>query len=174
MSAQVEEDRPEGAHSSADEEVYRYGPFYRTLAYGAVAIGVFVFASAVLVAITSGLADVNWGAYAGAVAGLVGVGISFPTLLSELHLTADRLRKEWPLRPSREVRLRDVSRVFIGGSSVELYVSPGADPALTFDRKVRGSEDLIETLVGHLPASAGVDHPSGEMDELLEDRFATE
>ena len=168
MSAQVEEDRPEGAHSSADEEVYRYGPFYRALAYGAVGIAILVLASVGMVVATKGLSEVDWGAYAGAAAGIVGIGVSFPVLLSELHLTADRLRKEWPLRSTQEVRLSDVCRVFIGGSSVEVYVTPGADPALAFDRKIRGSEDLIETLVARLPASAEVDHPSGELDGRLE------
>ena len=168
MSAQVEEDRLEGAHRSADEEVYRYGPFYRALAYGAVGIAILVLASVGMVVATKGLSEVDWGAYAGAAAGIVGIGVSFPVLLSELHLTADRLRKEWPLRSTQEVRLSDVCRVFIGGSSVEVYVTPGADPALAFDRKIRGSEDLIENLVGRLPASAEIDHPSGELDGRLE------
>jgi len=153
---------------SDEKKVYRYGSLYRGLAYGAVGIAVLVLASAGMVAATEGLSEVNWGACAGAAAGIVGIGVSFPVLLSELHLTADRLRKEWPFRADQEVRLGEVRRVFVGGTSVEVYVSSDADPALAFDRKVHESDELIENLVGRLPASAEVDHPSGELTKQLE------
>jgi hypothetical protein len=124
-----------------------------------------------LVVVTSGLADVSSGAYTGLAVGLLGAFTSAPELLSELSLTEDRLRKEWPLRSNREVCLHDVRRVFIGGVSVELYVDSDHDPALTFNRNVQDGDDLIEKLVGRLPASARVDHPSGELSERLGERW---
>jgi hypothetical protein len=113
----------------------------------------------------------NWVAHAGVAAGLAGSCAAIPSLLSELHLTENRLRKEWPLRANREVYFDEVDRVFVGGASVELYVASGADPALTFDRKIRGGDELIEKLVRRLPASAEVDHPSGELQERLGERL---
>jgi len=154
-----------------DAEVYRYGRPYRWLAYGTGGVVVLMLVSVVLFAVTSGLADVNWGAYTGLAVGLLAAATSAPELLSGLCLTADRLRKEWPLRSNQEVYLDDVHRVFIGGVSVELYVDSDHDPVLTFNRNVQDSDDLIEKLVGRLPASAQVDHPSGELSERLGNRW---
>ncbi len=149
-------------------EVYRHGPLYRWGAYataGIVVLSVLAISGRMVI---KGLSGMNWGAYAGAVAGLVGAAVSVPSLLSELYLTEDRLREERPLRANREVYFDEVHRVFVGGASVELYSSSDADPALTFHRKIQGSDDLIVKLVGRLPASAEVDHPSGELDGRLE------
>lgn len=154
---------------SGNVEVYRYGPLYRWGAYGTAGIVVLSLIAISGTAVIKGLSEMNWGAYAGAVAGLVGTATSVPTLLSELYLTKDRLLKERPLRADQEVHLDEVRRVFVGGASVELYVSSGADAALTFDRKVQGGDDLIEKLVGRLPVSAEVDHPSGELKGRLAD-----
>ncbi len=152
----------------SDVEVYRYGIPYRWLACGTGGLVLLAVGAVGWVAVTGGLSEVNWGAYAGLATALVCGVTSVPTLLSELHLTEDRLRKTGPLRAGQEVRLDEVRRVFIGGASVELYSSSDVDPALTFHRKIQGSDDLIEKLVGRLPASAEIDHPSGELDGRLE------
>ncbi|WP_263785676.1 hypothetical protein [Salinibacter grassmerensis] len=154
-----------------DAEVYRYGRPYRWLAYSAVGVTALSLCAVIWALFTTGGADVNWGAYAGLAGGLGGAAATAPVLLSELYLTEDRLRKEWSLRPNREVCLHDVRRVFIGGVSVELYVDSDHDPDLTFNRNVQDGDDLIEKLVGRLPASARVDHPSGELSERLGERW---
>lgn len=77
-----------------------------------------------------------------------------------------------PLWTETEVSFDEVRHVFIGGASVELYVGSDDQPALTFNRDVPGSDDLIEKMVAHLPASAQVDHPSGELSGRLGDRSA--
>ena len=152
----------------SDVEVYRYGMPYRWLAYGTGGLVLLAVGAVGWVAVTGGRSEVNWGAYAGLATALVCGVTSVPTLLSELHLTEDRLRKTGPLRAGQEVRLDEVRRVFIGGASVEVYSSSDVDPALTFHRKIQGSDDLIAKLVGCLPASAEIDHPSGELDGRLE------
>jgi hypothetical protein len=167
MSSRTSDNDARSSRSS-DTEVYRYGPLYRWGATGTAGIVVLSVLAISGTMVIKGLSGMNWGAYAGAVAGMVGAAVSVPSLLSELHLTENRLRKKWPLRANREACFGEVDRVFIGGSSVAVYVTPGADPVLTWDRKIRGSEDLIEKLVRRLPASAEVDHPSGELDERLE------
>jgi hypothetical protein len=154
-----------------DVEVYRYGMPYRWLAYGTGGLVVLAVVAVGWVGVTGGLSEVNWGAYAGVGTALVCAATSVPILLAELYLTEDRLQKTSPLRAEREVPLDEVRRVFIGGASVELYVSSDADPALTFHRKIQGSDDLIVKLVGCLPASATVDHPSGEMSDRLAERL---
>ncbi|MEF8796619.1 MAG: hypothetical protein V5A22_09225 [Salinivenus sp.] len=53
--------------------------------------------------------------------------------------------------------------MFIGGGSVQIYASPGPNPDLEFQRKLRGGDDLIETLVGRLPPGTEIEHPSGEL-----------
>jgi len=146
-----------------DVEVYRYGMPYRWLAYGTAGIVVLSVLAVSGTVVIKGLSGMDWGAYAGAVAGLVGAAVSVPSLLSELYLTEDRLRKEHPLWANREVYFDEVHRVFVGGASVELYSSSDVDPALTFHRKIQGSDELIVKLVGCLPDSATVDHPSGEL-----------
>jgi hypothetical protein len=169
MSARTEDRYTEGPGRSetSNEAVYRYGRPYRWGAYGTgglVVLSVLAVSGAVVI---KGLSGMDWGAYAGAVAGLASASVSVPSLLSELYLTEDRLRKEHPLWANREVYLDAVHRVFVGGASVELYSSSDADPALTFHRKIQGSDDLIVKLVGRLPASAQVDHPSGELSDRL-------
>jgi hypothetical protein len=156
---------------SDEAEVYRYGPLYRWGAYGTGGLVVLAVVAVGWVIVTAGLSQVNWGAYAGVATGVVCAATSVPTLLAELYLTEDRLRKVRPLRVDQKVRLDKVRRVFIGGASVELYVSSDTDPALTFHRKIRESDDLIERLVGRLPPSAEVDHPSGEMKGRLGKRL---
>ncbi|WP_263834764.1 hypothetical protein [Salinibacter sp.] len=155
-------------HSFEHTEVYRHRPLYRWGAYGTagiVALSVLAISGTMVI---KGLSGTNWGAYTGAIAGLIGAAVSVPSLLAELSLTEDRLRKERPLRAGREVSFEEVRRVFIGGVSVEIYVDADHEPALTFHRHVQDSDDLIEKLVARLPASAEIDHPSGELDGRLE------
>lgn len=158
--------------SRAEEaEVYRYGPLYRWGAYGTASLVVLAVIAAGWAILTAGPSQVNWGAYAGLATGLICATTSVPTLLTELYLTEDRLRKKKPLSTDQNIRLDEVGRVFIGGASVELYVSSDTDPDITFHRKIRGGDGLIRKLVGRLPDSAAVDHPSGELEGQLGDRL---
>jgi hypothetical protein len=156
---------------SDEAEVYRYGPFYRWVAYGTGGLVVLAIIVVGWAVVTAGLSQVNWGAYAGIATGLVCAVTSVPTLLREFSLTGERIRADGPLWTSQEVRLDAVRRVFVGGTSVEVYAAADHTPALRFHRRVQGGEDLIETLVARLPSSARVDHPSGELSDRLGDRL---
>jgi hypothetical protein len=86
-----------------------------------------------------------------------------PEIVSTFRLTEDQLRQERPLRADKEVFLREIRRLFIGGHSVEVYTSPGSKPDLEFERKLQGGDELIEKLARRLPPGAEIEHPSGEL-----------
>jgi hypothetical protein len=56
-----------------------------------------------------------------------------------------------------------VRRIFIGGHSVKIFVSPGTEPDLEFERGLEGGDELIEKLARRLPVGAEIEHPSGEL-----------
>jgi hypothetical protein len=86
-----------------------------------------------------------------------------PEVVSTFRLTEDRLRQERPLRPDKDVPLGEIRRMFTGEQIVEIYASPGPEPDLEFERKLRGGDELIEKLARRLPPGAEIEHPSGEL-----------
>ena len=61
--------------------------------------------------------------------------------------------------------------MFIGGHSVEISASPGPEPDLEFECKLRGGDELIEKLARRLPPGAEIEHPSGELAGRLAGRM---
>ena len=152
-------------------DTYRHSLFFRSLACAASASPV------VLVALLCWLA-VSGASVSDLVPALMSFILSLVTEyqsggrnLSTFRLTQSRLRQERPLRPNREISLDEIQRVFIGGGSVQIYTSPGPNPDLEFQRKLRGGDDLIETLAKRLPPGTEIEHPSGELSGQLGGRL---
>lgn len=142
---------------------YTHGPIFRRAAYMLVG-GIPILAAAVLWAALTGTPTLDWvPSLFLLLLVLVNGHRSVGELLSTVRLTEDRLRQERPLQSDAEVRLREVRRLFVGGMTVEVYTSSESEPALTFSRKLRNGDDLVEKLVRALPEDAAVDHPSGEL-----------
>lgn len=161
---------PKRTGRSAPESTYRYGRFYRSPAFAQLAAAVPLAATALWMAFSgSGPLDLL-SAVAFFTTALLAARQSAGTLLSVFRLTGDRLRQERPFRADKDVPLGEVRRMFIGGHSVEIYVSPGPGPDLEFERGLEGGDELIEKLARRLPEGAEIEHPSGELDGRLGDR----
>lgn len=163
-------ERP-GLSDTADEtrgdtyrgDTYRYESFFRGLAY-AVPASIVLLAAFLCWMVVSGASFSDLiSASASLVLSLATEYQSGGRRLSTFRLTEDQLRQERPLRPDREVSLGEIRHVFVGGMSAKIYASPGPEPDLEFYRKLEGGNDLIEKLVGRLPESAEIEHPSGEL-----------
>jgi hypothetical protein len=154
---------PEEAGTSAPESTYRYGRFYRSLAFAQLAAAAPLAAIALWMIFSgAGPLDLLSAACFLTIALLSGYQ-SGGTLLSVFHLSGDRIRQERPLHADKDVPLGEVRRMFIGGQSVEIYVSPGPEPDLEFERGLEGGDELIEKLARRLPPDAEIEHPSGEL-----------
>jgi hypothetical protein len=161
---------PKRTGRSAPESTYRYGRFYRSPAFAQLAASVPLAATALWMAFSgSGPLDLL-SAVAFLTIALLAARQSAGTLLSVFRLTGDRLQRERPFHADKNVPLGEVRRMFIGGHSVEIYVSPGPGPDLEFERGLEGSDELIEKLARRLPVGAEIEHPSGELDGRLGDR----
>jgi len=154
----------DGPHAGGTgTNAYAHGPIFRSSAYMLVG-GTLVLAIFVLWAALTGTPTLDWVPWLFLlVLSLVNGYQSIGELLSTLRLTADRLRQERPLQSDAEVQLQEIRRLFVGGMTVEVYTSSESGPALTFSRKLRNGDDLVERLVRALPEDAEVDHPSSEL-----------
>lgn len=150
---------PEGAA----ENTYTHGPLLRRLSYAGLT-------STVLLA-----ALISWMAFSGTASSdliptlvlltltVVNGYRSAGNLLSTYRLTEDKLVQERPLHATKEVSLAEIRRIFIGGQTVEIHVSPGPEPDLEFQRQLEDGDELIEKLAERLPPDAEIEHPSGEL-----------
>ncbi|MCS3757699.1 hypothetical protein [Salinibacter ruber] len=154
---------PEEAGTSAPKSTYRYGRFYRSPVFAQLAAAAPLAATALWM-IFSGADPLEWLSAAGflTIALLSGYQPA-GTLLSVFHLTEDRLRQERLLHADKDIPLGEVRRMFIGGRSVKIFVSPGTQPDLEFERGLEGGDELIEKLARRLPPDAEIEHPSGEL-----------
>ncbi len=161
---------PEEAGTSAPESTYRYGRFYRSPVFAQLAAAGPLAATALWM-IFSGAGPLDLLSAAGflTIALLSGYQ-SAGTLLSVFHLTEDRLRQERPLHADKDIPLGEVRRMFIGGRSVKIFVSPGTQPDLEFGRGLEGGDELIGKLARRLPPDAEIEHPSGELTGRLAGR----
>lgn len=92
------------------------------------------------------------------------------TLLSSVHLSESTLDRTRPLKDDTRIPLADIRRVFLGGASIEIYTSDDDTPELTVERDLPGIDPFIDALTRRLPASATLENPSGEFDDLLSAR----
>ena len=46
---------------------------------------------------------------------------------------------------------------------MKIFVSPGTEPDLEFERGLEGGDELTEKLARRLPVGAEIEHPSGEL-----------
>jgi hypothetical protein len=161
---------PEEAGTSAPESTYRYSRFYRISAFAQSGVAG-LLAIMALWEVFSGSGLLNWLWAAGLLLlALQGGYEPVRTLLSVFYLTEDRLRKERPFHADKDIPLGEVRRMFIGGRSVKIFVSPGTQPDLEFGRWLEGSEELIGKLARRLPAGAEIECPSGELASRLAGR----
>lgn len=145
------------------EDSYTHGLFFRGLAY-TVPVAAVLLAAFIARAVFSGTASSDLGPILALfVLSVVNGYQSAGSLLSTFRLTEDRLRQERPLHATKEVSLGEIRRMFIGGQTVEIYASHGAEPDLEFHRKLEGGDELIGKLARRLPEGAEIEHPSGEL-----------
>lgn len=162
---------PERPGAGTAECTYRYGRFYRSPAYALLASAVFVAVATLRIAF-SGAGPSEWIPTLGLLTLALASGYqSAGTLLSTFRLDGDRLRQEHPLRADKDVSISEIGRLFVGGHSVEVYTSPGSEPDLEFERKLREGDELIEKLARRLPPGAEIEHPSGELAGRLAGRM---
>ncbi|CAM3402667.1 hypothetical protein GGQ21_002887 [Salinibacter ruber] len=155
---------------SAPESTYRYGRFYHSPVFAQLAAAAPLAATALWMIFSgAGPLDLLSAACFLTIALLSGYQPA-GTLLSVFHLTEDRLRQERPLHADKDIPLGEVRRMFIGGRSVKIFVSPGAQPDLEFGRGLEGGEELIGKLARRLPPGAEIEHPSGELAGRLASR----
>jgi hypothetical protein len=88
-------------------------------------------------------------------------------LLSSVHLSKSTLHRTWPLKEDTRIALDDIRRVFLGGASIEIYVSDDDTPDLTVERDLPDVDSFIDALTRRLPASTTLENPSGEFGDLL-------
>ena len=161
---------PERPDAKAAGSTYRYGRFYRSPVFAQLAAAAPLAAVALWMAFSgSGPLDLLSAAGFLTIALLSGYQPA-GTLLSVFHLTEDRLRQERPLHADKDIPLGEVRRMFIGGRSVKIFVSPGAQPDLEFGRGLEGGDELIGKLARRLPPGAEIEHPSGELAGRLASR----
>jgi hypothetical protein len=155
---------PVGPGAGRTEHTYRYGQFYRSLAFAPL-VSAALAGAAVFLTVLSGIVEPleRLSASCILVIALLGGYRSAGTLLSTFRLTEDQLRQERPLHANKEVPLSEIRRMFIGGRTMEIYASPGPKPDIEFERKLQGADELIEKLVRRLPEGAEIEHPSGEL-----------
>ncbi|WP_251941574.1 hypothetical protein [Salinibacter ruber] len=154
---------PERTGRSAPKSTYRYGRFYRSPVFAQLAAAAPLAATALWM-IFSGAGPLDLLSAAGFLTiALLGGYQSAGTLLSVFHLTGDRLRQERPFHADKDIPLGEVRRMFIGGRSVKIFVSPGTQPDLEFGRGLEGGDELIGKLARRLPPDAEIEHPSGEL-----------
>ena len=164
---------PEEAGTSAPKSTYRYGRFYRSPVFAQLAAAAPLAAIALWMTFSgSGPLDLLSAAGFLTIALLSGYQ-SAGTLLSVFRLTEDRIRQERPLHADKDIPLGEVRRMFIGGRSVKIFVSPGTQPDLEFGRGLEGGDELIEKLARRLPPGAEIEHPSGELAERLSEVAAS-
>jgi len=89
------------------------------------------------------------------------------TLLSSVHLSESTVHRTRPLKDDTRIPLDDIRLVFLGGASIEIYVSDDDTPELAVERDLPGIEPFIDALTRRLPASTTLENPSGEFDDLL-------
>lgn len=157
----------DAAGGDAARDTYTYGPFFRGAAYALLMAAVLVAAATLWIAVSGEGPSELVSPLGFLVLALTSGYQSAGTLLSTFRLNTNQLRQERPLHADKAVSLGEIRRMFIGGQDVEIYTSPGPEPDLEFERKLRGGDELIEKLAQRLPPGAEIEHPSGELAERL-------